>query len=139
MTEWLHRVQYYETDQMQIVHHSNYIRWFEEARTYLMNEMDFGYHQMEAEGILIPVLSASAEYKSMTRFGDTVSIQAKITKFTGVKMSISYTVIDQATGEVRCLGETTHAFLDSETYRPISLKRNRKDLFDLFNSMMEAE
>ena len=46
MTNWLHKVQYYETDQMQIVHHSNYIRWFEEARTYLLEEMAFGYDQM---------------------------------------------------------------------------------------------
>lgn len=46
MSEWKpyqHKVQYYETDQMGIVHHSNYIRWFEEARTDYMEKMGMGY------------------------------------------------------------------------------------------------
>ena len=51
---WQHKVQYYETDIMQIVHHSNYIRWFEEARIYLMDEIGFSYFQMEDEGIIVP-------------------------------------------------------------------------------------
>jgi len=139
MTNWLHKVQYYETDQMQIVHHSNYIKWFEEARTYLMDEMNFGYSEMEEKGIVVPVLSVYSEYKTMTRFGETVSIEAKIKEFTGVKLIVAYKVTDQKTGEVRCIGETKHAFLDKETYRPLSLKRKHKDIFNLFNNMMEKQ
>ena len=134
---WQHKVQYYETDQMQIVHHSNYIRWFEEARTYLMDEIGFSYFQMEDEGIIVPVLSAYAEYKSMVRFGETVEIQAKITEFTGVKLTIHYEVRDIDTKEIRSVGETKHAFLDKETYRPISLKRKHKPRFELFNRMKD--
>ena len=139
MTNWVHKVQYYETDQMQIVHHSNYIKWFEEARTHLMDEIDFGYDRMEEEGIVVPVLSVYSEYKTMTRFGETVIIEAKIKEFTGVKLLVSYEVRDQETDEVRCLGETKHAFLDKETYRPISLKRKHQAIFDLFNNMMEQQ
>jgi len=139
MTNWLHKVQYYETDQMQIVHHSNYIKWFEEARTYLMDEMNFGYSEMEEKGIVVPVLSVYSEYKTMTRFGETVSIEAKIKEFTGVKLIVVYKVTDQKTGEVRCTGETKHAFLDKESYRPLSLKRKHKDIFNLFNNMMEKQ
>ncbi len=47
-----HRTQYYETDQMGIIHHSNYIRWFEEARTDLMRQMGIGYDEMEGQGII---------------------------------------------------------------------------------------
>ena len=137
MANWLHKVQYYETDQMQIVHHSNYIKWFEEARTYLMDEMNFGYAKMEEEGIVVPVLSVYSEYKTMARFGETVEIEAKITEFTGVKLIVSYEIRESETGEVRCLGETKHAFLDKETYRPLSLKRKHKDIYDLFCNMME--
>ena len=50
-----HRTQYYETDQMGIIHHSNYIRWFEEARTDLMRQMGIGYDEMEGQGIISPV------------------------------------------------------------------------------------
>lgn len=137
MESYSHKVQYYETDQMQIAHHSNYIRWFEEARTYLMDEIGFGYHQMEEEGILIPVLGVNAEYKTMTRFGETVLIEAAITKFTGVKLIIEYTVRDKETQAIRAVGATKHAFLDKETYRPISLKRKHKELFDLFDGLLE--
>ena len=54
---------YYETDQMGIVHHSNYIRWFEEARIELMNYVGLPYRQMEENGILIPVLGVTCNYK----------------------------------------------------------------------------
>ena len=53
----LHKVQYYETDQMGVVHHSNYIRWFEEARAEWMEAVGLPYAQLEAEGIASPVLS----------------------------------------------------------------------------------
>ena len=52
--KYTHKVQYYETDQMGIVHHSNYIRWFEEARTDFMEQMGLGYEQMEERGIVGP-------------------------------------------------------------------------------------
>lgn len=45
------RAQYYETDQMGVVHHSNYIRWFEEARVFFMDQMGFGYDEMEKSGV----------------------------------------------------------------------------------------
>lgn len=137
MTPWLHKVQYYETDQMQIVHHSNYIRWFEEARTHLMEELGYGYQQMENEGIVIPVLSVQAEYKSMVRFGESVWVEAHITEFTGVKMVISYYVKDKETSQLRTVGKSKHAFLDKESYRPLSLKRKHKTLFNLFNTLYE--
>lgn len=139
MEHWTHKVQYYETDQMQIVHHSNYIKWFEEARNYLLEVIGFSYQSMEDTGIVIPVLSVQADYKSMVRFGETVEIEAKVTTFTGVKLIVSYEVRDVETKEVRTIGETTHAFLDSDTYRPISLKRKHKDLYKLFDDMLAKE
>jgi len=137
MDNYSHKVHYYETDQMQIVHHSNYIRWFEEARTHLMDEIGFSYKRMEDEGIVIPVLGVNAEYKTMSRFGETVEIEATVRQFTGVKMIVAYVVRDKETQDIRAVGETKHAFLDKETYRPISLKRKHTELFDLFSEMME--
>lgn len=139
MKNWTHKVQYYETDQMQIVHHSNYIKWFEEARNYLLEEIGFSYQKMEKTGIVVPVLSVQADYKSMVRFGETVEIEAKVTTFTGVKLIVSYEVRDSDTQEVRTVGETKHAFLDKETYRPISLKRKHQDVYQLFDGMLETD
>lgn len=138
MTEtWKHVVQYYETDQMKIVHHSNYIRWFEEARTWMLDQIGFSYQRMEETGIIVPVLGVNAEYKSMVRYGETVTIDAKVTQFTGVKMIIQYEVRDHQTGELRCRGESKHAFLDGESYRPLSLKRKHTELYELFQGLLE--
>ena len=60
-----HTAQYYETDQMGIIHHSNYIRWMEEARMDLMDQMGFSYKAMEEMEIISPVLSVNCEYKSI--------------------------------------------------------------------------
>ena len=85
-----HKTQYYETDQMGIVHHSNYIRWFEEARVDLMDQAGLGYKKMEEAGIISPVLSVEAEYKSMVHFGDVVAIEASLEEYNGIRMTVSY-------------------------------------------------
>lgn len=137
--KWQHIVQYYETDQMAIVHHSNYIRWFEEARSWMLEEIGFNYAKMEEVGVIVPVLEVQASYKSMVRYGETVEISAKVKEFSGVKMVLSYEVKDMNTGELRSVGETKHAFLDKETYRPLSLKRKHTQLYKLFNELLEGE
>lgn len=73
------------------------------------------------DGLISPVLSVSCEYKTMTHFGDTVEIETEIVKYNGIKLELSYTVRDKETGEVRCLGKSSHCFLDREG-RPVSLK-----------------
>ena len=65
----LHKVQYYETDQMGVVHHSNYIRWFEEARAEWMEAVGLPYARLEAEGIASPVLSVACAYRRPVRYG----------------------------------------------------------------------
>ncbi|MDY3919062.1 MAG: acyl-CoA thioesterase [Candidatus Limivivens sp.] len=133
---YLHKVQYYETDQMKIVHHSNYIRWFEEARIDMMERTGFRYEEMEEKGVIIPVVEAHAAYRSMVRFGDTVVIQPKIEKFNGIVLEISYDVKDQETGILRCQGRTKHCFLNTEG-KPMSLKNSRPEIYAYFNRIRE--
>ena len=64
MVPYDHKVQYYETDGMGIVHHSNYIRWFEEARVDLLEQLGFGYDRIEEAGYSGPVLEVSCQYKT---------------------------------------------------------------------------
>lgn len=130
-----HRVQYYETDQMGIVHHSNYIRWFEEARTEMLRRAGIGYGKMESLGIISPVLEVSAKYRTMTRFEDVVRIFVKIEKFNGIILVLSYQVEDKETGEIRCTGESRHCFLD-EMGHPMSLKKEQKEIYQRFIDMM---
>ena len=66
-----HHAKYYETDQMGIIHHSNYVKWMEEARMDLMDQMGLSYKQMEEMEIISPVLSIAVEYHSMVHFDDS--------------------------------------------------------------------
>ena len=123
MTPCEHKVQYYETDGMGIVHHSNYIRWFEEARVDLLEQLGYGYDRIESEGFSSPVLEVSCKYKTMARFGDTVLIHADISDYNGVRLSLHYEVRDTQTNDLRCVGESRHCFMGRDG-RPVSLRRS---------------
>lgn len=125
------KVFYYETDQMGIVHHSNYIRWFEEARIDYMEEMGIGYDKMEEQGILSPVLSVEASYLRMLHFGDCMTIETWVKEYNGIKLTMAYEVISDKTGKVHCKGSSKHCFLD-RTGRPLSLKQSSPQFHELF-------
>lgn len=130
---YFHKAQYYETDTMKIVHHSNYIRWMEEARVDALEQMDLGYDKMERAGILSPVLSVSCTYKSMTRFPETVEILVSLRNYTGVRLELSYEIRDAATKEIRALGESSHCFIN-EKGMPVSLRRRFPEWDKIFLS-----
>lgn len=132
ISPYIRKVQYYETDQMAIVHHSNYIRWFEEARVDYMEQIGFGYKQAADKGIDFAVLGVECEYKSMSRFGDTVIIYMDISSLTSSKMTITYKVVDESSGQLRATGESRHCYYHNQKQRPISLKKELPELFDLF-------
>lgn len=128
--------QYYETDQMAVVHHSNYIRWFEEARVQWMDEAGFGYDLMESKGILSPVVSVQCDYKAPVRFHDAVQIRLKITEFTGVRMTVQYEITDEKTQSLRVTGFSRHCFADAGSGRPVSLKKVCPEAYEAFRSQL---
>lgn len=110
---YTHRVQYYETDQMGFAHHSNFIRWMEEARIDFMDEIGYPYTRMEAEGVISPVRAVRCQYKHPCKFGDLVSIRVMVESFNGVVLVITYEM-KLPTGEVACVGQSEHVFLNRE-------------------------
>ena len=138
MTPCEHKVQYYETDGMGIVHHSNYIRWFEEARVGLLEQLGFGYDRIEAEGFSSPVLEVTCQYKTMARFGDTVRIDAAIVEYTGVRPALHYEVRDAQTNTLRCRGESRHCFIGRDG-RPVALSRSWPALDRALAAQLPAE
>jgi len=131
LDDYIHKVQYYETDQMGVVHHSNYIRWFEEARTDYMEQMGMGYDTMEKEGILSPVLGVEASYLRMVRFGDSVTIHSYVKEYNGIKLTVGYEVLSQTTGMVHASGITKHCFI-SKDGKPLSLKQKSPKFHEMF-------
>lgn len=131
-------VYYYETDRMDCVHHSNYIRWFEEARIHFMREMDFPYDRLEASGVVSPVLHAEADYRSMCRFGERVKIAVHVESYTGTRIGFFYQVKDKATGTLRCQGHTLHCFINA-TGRPVSLRKASPEYDARVRELMEED
>ena len=138
MTIYTRPVHYYETDRMDCVHHSNYIRWFEEARVHFMKENGFPYEGLEYSGIVSPVLSVEADYHSMCRFGDTVDIAVKLLDYTRTRISFRYQVRDRETGELRCDGRTSHCFVN-EAGRPVSLKKVNPEYHRIVSELLAKE
>lgn len=131
-----HHAKYYETDQMGIIHHSNYVKWMEEARLDLMDQIGLNYKQMEEMEIISPVLSISVEYHSMVHFDDTVVIETKLIKYNGIKMEVEYIMRDKETGELRTTARSSHCFLN-RSGKPISLKRTYPELDTKFFEVKE--
>jgi len=121
MYEYSRAVFYYETDKMGVVHHSNYLRWMEEARIQYFNDTDLAYHETESYGVLSPITEVNIKFKSPARFGDNFTVKMKMTKYTGVRFVINYTIVNQ-NDDILLEGESSHAFID-ESFRPVSLAR----------------
>ena len=126
MTPYRHVVQYYEIDRMGIVHHSNYIRWMEEARVDFLDRIGFSYAAMEARGVVSPVRALQCQYRRSCTFGDAVDIAVTIRDFNGVVLTIGYDMRNAATGEAVCTATSEHVFLDREG-RFIRMKRDMAD------------
>lgn len=122
MKKYIHKVKYYETDKMGVTHHSNYIRWMEEARINYLEQIGYGYAKVEKEGIISPVIGVECEYKMTTTFNDKIEIKVEIEEFKGVKLIINYIMYKEDTKEVVLVGKTKHCFLNTEN-KPVILKK----------------
>lgn len=114
ITPWYHTVQYYETDKMGVAHHSNHIRWFEEARVDFLEKIGASYIELEKRGVISPVLTAECKYRRSATFGDTVAISCTIASYNGIRLIFDYRAYNEESGEVYAEGRTSHCFLDSE-------------------------
>jgi len=137
MYEYTREVYYYETDQMGVVHHSNYLRWLEEARNFFFNDMDLAYVETERYGVMSPVTDISLKFRRPARFGDSFTVRLQLTKYTGVRFRVAYTVINQK-GEVLVDGESGHAFIGTD-HRPVSLARAIPERHVLMKALMGQE
>ncbi len=122
------KVQYYETDGMRIVHHSNYIRYFEEARIDYLERLGVFYGEIEKAGYIVPVLSVSADYKSPAVFGETLAVSVCFEECGGIRFAFCYQIHDVASGALRAVGKTTHCLLKDG--KPVSLKRELPRLYE---------
>lgn len=129
------KVQYYETDRMKIVHHSNYARWFEEARLDYLEKAGLPYDLMEEKGILIPVLSVTSNFRMAFSFGDTFQVYLACTKFNGIKCEFEYKVLNKENGDVYTTGSSSHCFVD-KNMKPFNMKKLYPDMYNILSGLV---
>lgn len=118
MFVYKHKVHYYETDRMGVTHHSNYIRIMEEARVAYLDAIGASYAQIEADGVISPVLTVEGAFRHTTTFDDVIEVEVFIKSMTTFKLKIGYTM--RCRGEVVFEGVSQHCFLDRES-KPLAI------------------
>lgn len=125
------RINYYETDRMGIVHHSNYIRFLEEARCQMLDKAKMPYSSFEENGIMIPVLGVTCNFKHHVTFDDIILIKPYVKEFNGVRLTMGYTVTDKNTGNLVLTAETKHCFTDN-SLKPVRLQNYIPEFYQKF-------
>lgn len=113
MHTYIHTVKYYETDRMGFTHHSNYVRWMEEARLDFMDRLGWSYQRFEDEGLISPVTAVECRYRKTTTFPEAVNIEVSVEEFRSIKLRIRY-VMKNADGDIVCEAASEHCFLSKE-------------------------
>ena len=126
METYKHKVQYYETDKMGITHHSNYIRWMEEARVNWLEKIGWSFDKLENLGMISPVVEINCKYINSTKFNDVVDINVSLKEYKGVKLSVKYEMINSKTKQIVLQGESKHCFTTSDG-KIISIKKEYPD------------
>lgn len=127
------RINYYETDKMAVVHHSNYARYLEECRIMMLEHYGISLCMFEEMGYMIPVVELNCKYIESAKYGDTIKIVPKLSEVSPVKFKITYKIYNEDMSRVIHEAYSTHCFIDGN-YRPVSMKREHPDLY---NKMIE--
>ncbi len=110
---YIHEIKYYETDRMGITHHSNYIRFMEEARIDFFKQLGWDYAKLEAMGVMSPVTKVDCQYKVPTTFGDELRITVLVKECNGIRLQLLYQMKNQH-GVIVCTGSSEHCFINSD-------------------------
>ena len=112
------RVEYHHTDQMGIVHHSNYVKFFEVARTEWLRASGLTYAEMERRGVMMPIVDVAVKYRNPALYDELISVTAYVDEAPMARMTFSYEVRGEDGRDIAS-GFTTLGFIDKETRRPI--------------------
>ncbi|WP_409069610.1 acyl-CoA thioesterase [Clostridium sp. FAM 1755] len=127
-------VRYVETDQMGVVHHSNYYPWFEIGRTEFTKATGMKYTDIENIGVMMPLTESYCKYIKPAKYEDEIIIETSIEKLTPVKIIFSYKIIKKENNELLAKGNTAQAFVDKNNFRVMNLKQCNEELW---NKLME--
>jgi len=108
-------VNFYDTDAMNVVHHANYIRWFEIGRVEFLRLCGITLDDLMADGYLFPITDVSAKFVNPGRFDDILVIETTPAALTKAKMAFDYRILKKDDEAVLVTGHTQNVFTHRET------------------------
>lgn len=136
MTETEITVRYAETDKMGVVYHANYLIWCEVARTDFIEKAGFHYADMEAAGIISPVININLNYKQSVTYPEKVIVKSWIESYSKLRTIYGYEIVNAA-GVVVADGTSTHVLLKRGSDRPVRLDRYFPEWHDKYIALSE--
>ena len=112
------KVRYVESDQMGVVHHSNYPIFFEEARVHWLENFQLAYHQLEVDGLMMPIYDLQVKYHAPAYFGDDLTVEVTLADLGKIKLKFDYRIFNQH-HKLITTGSTVLVFMSASTRKPI--------------------
>lgn len=131
-------VRYGETDQMGVVYHSNYFRYFEVARSDFFKQIGFTYKQLEADGYLLPLISCASQFISPAKYDDTLQVTVSLKQISAAKLILHYDIYRQDDSKTKHLasGETVHAFVNKQM-KPLNINKAYPTLYKRLSDFID--
>jgi acyl-CoA thioester hydrolase len=124
------KVRYSETDQMGIVHHSQYVNWFEVGRTDYIKELGLTYREIEEAGFYLPVIGVQVAYSTPAKYDDLITIETSLHSYNGVRLSFKYDAHREVDGAHIAEGITEHCWTTT-AMQPVKMQRKWPELHKL--------
>lgn len=123
------RVRYGETDQMGVVYHGNYPLYLEIGRIEWLRKLGISYKTMEENGVMLPVVSLTVNYKKPACYDDLINVKTKLKNRPTAKIEFEYEISNEK-GEILTTASTILVFVDMKTNRPVKAPDYILDLID---------
>ena len=127
---------YAETDQMGIVHHSNYAVWFEAGRTDFLKKAGISNSSIEARGVLLPLYEMNCQFKSPAKYEDKILVVTKLSSLSRVRLQFSYEVVNADNSKLLATGETMHAWTTREL-KPVNAEKIIPDIYSNLSGILK--
>ena len=130
------RVKFYETDGMKVVHHANYLRYFEEARVEYLREGGLDLNELMDEGIVFPIVEVSVKYHQSAHYDEVLLVKTYLRRVDRARLDIDYEVVSEKTGMLLTTGHTVNTYTDMESGR---IRRLPKDKLEELARISEED
>jgi acyl-CoA thioester hydrolase len=122
------RVRYAETDQMGVVYHGNYFTWFEVGRVELLRQVGWSYKTLEGDGISLPVIEATCQYRHPARYDDELEIRTSGRMASPLRVEFTYELVRLVDARVLADARTLHVPVNRDG-RPCRLPVALREIF----------